>query len=134
MNVPCNTCITKAICFQKDIIECDTLRNNILDIHNITKVIDKNDISYFEIILKINNNKYINIMSWNQYGKVKLITASDMFTQFDFLSITLKNYISNIQKPMVRFVAISKWIEKIDCIKDALSCSPYFKNVNIRIS
>jgi hypothetical protein len=134
--IACDTCITKAVCLQKDDIECNALRNNILETYNISKFIDTNEIRYFELLLKLDIYETIVIFSWyrNTCGRVKLATTDLIERTGSYLTpVTLRKYITNIQSSLalVKIVTFNSVASKLT---KAMVHSPYFKNVGIVVS
>jgi hypothetical protein len=117
------------MCLQKEIVYCGILRNNILDMYKISKVVDINKVSYFRILLQIKKDVKLMIRSWSTYKRVSFFIIENA----TFYSINLKKYISNIQKSMISFETLVS-PENIVEIKNALKRSPHFKNVEVLVN
>jgi hypothetical protein len=129
-NVVCNTCITKAICLQKQEFYCKILFNNTLDRYNITKELDKNDVYFSEIILQKNDLSKLSIILWNRNNRMLFFTIDK---QNRICVASLKSYILNAQTP-VKYIKIVTPFGRENEISILLKISPYFKDIELDVS
>jgi hypothetical protein len=132
LKTPCETCITKAICLQKDYITCVNLVEYFLEKYNVIPFINRNTIVFIEIRLKIEKGTVgiilhlsddINLVEFRGY-KTDTVT-------------NLKKYILNKKRPIISIqIHLNRLVhmEMENKIKKKFAQMSHFKNVKVFIT
>jgi hypothetical protein len=131
MNIPCETCITKAICLNKVQIHCIILAKNLLDHFHLSKYISIEPyINFINIILK--NSQTIHIGNGCKQPVLRFSQYTNQYERL-FLEVMINKDLQPVRIEID--TSIGFLIDgKADLLESSIKNDPQFEGIHVLIT